>query len=391
MSCPLLKGQMYRIQGKVTDSLGLSVSFASIGIESEPEGTISNENGEFSMHVKTLPITLLISHVGYKTRKVLVKEADNLRVILSPAVRILPELYVSNLGLITMQKAYNKILKGEKKYSSKGFYRQTTVQGEEITNFIETYYDLDLNTVSNIEKYKIINGRYGSMKGDSASLNFVFTNFKSIPLGIRNIRKDPLKAKENRILFPMSPDMEEYYNFTIEDIYKDGDLEAVKIICSPLGKRQVEFEGAYYINNKTFQILKIEGFVKGEIGLSFKNDSKNYMQHNNGFSVLVGYKEFEGKSLIQYTHIKSTVETLFNDRKRTFKTSGTLYYFDYSSKSMRGGYKNSIKTHDFKEISKVKYDPVFWKENNPVKYTSEEDRAIEIYDKNKYFGTYFNE
>lgn len=55
------------------------------------------------------------------------------------------------------------------------------------------------------------------------------------------------------------------------------------------------------------------------------------------------------------------------------------------------GKKPSHKTDDYKEIKKAKYDPEFWRMNNPIKYSFEENKSIDQYEKGKFFGNYFEQ
>lgn len=391
MSSLYLNAQNYNISGKVTDSLGVPVPFVSVGIEGSHEGTFTNENGEFSINLENkTPVVLTVSHIAYKKQRVEAPSGEYVVIKLSEARIMLQEVTVSRMGLNFIKKAFEKIIESGKKYSAKGFYRQITGESNEVTNIIECYYSLNMNTISNAERYRILNGRYGVVKRDSSNFSFNINNFKYYPLGFSNAKK--AIPGVNTIFFPMIPNVEEFYSFSVAGIIRQEDeREILKIRCSPEQKLPVAFEGYYYIDKKTFNIERIEGEVIGEIGLSFSDTEKMLKSHNNGFSIVVSYKEIDGYAIPGYIHMKTVVNVSLKGENKEFKTTGTLFFFEYSDKVNRKGVKNSIKTHDFKEISKVKYDPVFWKENNPVKYTTGEEEAVRIYDKNNYFGTYFKD
>jgi iron complex outermembrane receptor protein len=55
------------IKGKVTDTSGLTLPFMNILIKGTSNGTTTNDLGEFSIKVKSLPTTLVISSMGFET------------------------------------------------------------------------------------------------------------------------------------------------------------------------------------------------------------------------------------------------------------------------------------------------------------------------------------
>ena len=67
------------IKGKIVDGkTGNPIPYANILIKNTHYGTISNEQGNFSLVIpngKSFPVTLLVSSIGYKTKEVLIRRA----------------------------------------------------------------------------------------------------------------------------------------------------------------------------------------------------------------------------------------------------------------------------------------------------------------------------
>src|SRR3990167_1497511 len=60
-----------QIRGKVTDSKGNALPYASVTVEKTYNGTSTNENGEYELNVKkTGTYTLVFKILGYKTKTI---------------------------------------------------------------------------------------------------------------------------------------------------------------------------------------------------------------------------------------------------------------------------------------------------------------------------------
>ena len=95
-------GQEVEISGRVTDSLGLPISNASIKVANSKRGTTSDNNGNFKL--KTTPGTRLqISSIGYDAQEFVA--APNLTATLSLKNNSLNEVVVTALGIRREKKA----------------------------------------------------------------------------------------------------------------------------------------------------------------------------------------------------------------------------------------------------------------------------------------------
>lgn len=383
-----VNAQNIQIKGAIVDkSTKEPISFAAIGVVDDTKGTLSNENGAFQLSIQSLPIQLKISCLGYKTTQIEVTNESELVIKLEQASILLPEATVSLLGSKLMSAVYEKAISDKYEYTTKGFYRQTTKGNGETTEFLELFSNFQLNSNENILRYDIQNGRYGYIKADSSSLVYHIKNFKTLIFGIPIAKK---KLKANSLILPLIPNADNYYKFVVEGTYVDEGNEIVKIKCLPNQLSGIFFEGHYYINKLTKNIVKIDGEIRGDIGLSFKN--QNVQNRSKGVLYKVGFKEIGTQSVVQYIHASTSSDFthFLTDRTVEFASRGTLYFYDYFNNDSFKGKKVSLKTSDFEEVKNAPYNSEFWKKNNPIKYTIDEDKAIEVYSKNNYFGTYFD-
>lgn len=95
-----LNAQKYSISGKVTDAKTLlPITYANLSFTGTKTGCISDTYGNFSAKIDTLPVYLVISHIGYDTRQVwLEKGMDGIDILLNPAPSLLKEVEISSSG-----------------------------------------------------------------------------------------------------------------------------------------------------------------------------------------------------------------------------------------------------------------------------------------------------
>ncbi|MGF7229956.1 SusC/RagA family TonB-linked outer membrane protein [Arachidicoccus sp.] len=95
--------QKHILRGKITDAQGRLLLNATVMEYSSRRMVMNTING-FLLPLTTLPDTLLASHIGYKTKKIIIKSADtNLIITLNPAEEELQEVTV-NTGYQSVPK-----------------------------------------------------------------------------------------------------------------------------------------------------------------------------------------------------------------------------------------------------------------------------------------------
>lgn len=71
------------IKGKVTDTSGSVLPYINVLVKGTTNGTVTDDNGEFSISVKSLPITLVVSSMGFATKEVKVASTKYLTIIVA--------------------------------------------------------------------------------------------------------------------------------------------------------------------------------------------------------------------------------------------------------------------------------------------------------------------
>ncbi len=83
------------IKGKVTDKSGEALPYMNVLEKGTANGTTTDDNGEFSLTVKSLPATLVVSSIGYKTKSVKVTSNTFLNIVIEEGSESLDEIVVT--------------------------------------------------------------------------------------------------------------------------------------------------------------------------------------------------------------------------------------------------------------------------------------------------------
>ena len=71
------------IKGKVTDSTGEGLPYMNVIEKGTSNGVTTDDNGEFSISVKSLPTTLVVSSMGFKTKNIKVAQPSYLTIVVT--------------------------------------------------------------------------------------------------------------------------------------------------------------------------------------------------------------------------------------------------------------------------------------------------------------------
>ncbi|MDX6745396.1 TonB-dependent receptor [Polaribacter sp. PL03] len=83
------------IKGKVTDKSGSALPYMNVLVKGTSIGTTTNDSGEFSLNVKSLPVTIMVSSIGYKSKQVKVTSASFLNISIEEGDESLGEIVIT--------------------------------------------------------------------------------------------------------------------------------------------------------------------------------------------------------------------------------------------------------------------------------------------------------
>ena len=83
------------IKGKVTDKSGNTLPYMNVLVQGTSNGVTTNDAGEFSLAVKSLPVTLVVSSMGFETKTVKVTTSDFITITVQEASEGLDEVVIT--------------------------------------------------------------------------------------------------------------------------------------------------------------------------------------------------------------------------------------------------------------------------------------------------------
>ena len=352
------------IKGKVIDEVSNGgIAYATIQTD-ENHKTISNENGEFELAVQALPCELMVSHISYQPIKIKANQ-EHLTLKLKAVIQTLNEVVVGNYGLSLMKSAYDKAKDNtEESHYVKAFFRQIAYEADKPTYLNEIFFNADWKSYGLI-KWAPTESRF--LKGDS---HISYSNISVSAFLISGY------LTNKQFIKPLSPKLDSLYSFKIKSIYKLGDEEIAIINCKLKVKTKSSyFEGDYYVNTNTYDVLKIDGDL-GNYGLSSKGIVLGVKP--KGVNIMSQYSiNSQNKAVLDFSvlTLKSKM-TVLGLGTKNLELYNTLYMVDYN-KAHNNNLKEIVKkTNDVKTTQNMVYNPEFWKVNPTIKRTAKEEEAI---------------
>lgn len=374
----------------------LEIPYVNVVVAGSNRGTFTNDIGEFVLKVDSLPISLVISHVGYDKQEIRISdEQQPIQVLLVPSmlqsVTITSKRANKNKDII--EKALERTRESARKnHYGKAFYRQLSKNDSTYNELYEIFYDTRFNA-DGINDWAIEQGRYALLEKFKGQ-RFVFNkNFTLINRIFPIIHPD---TKE--YLSPVRPDGLYYFDIEMKRSFiqsNDREIAVVGFRPKPNVVKDIPaMTGELYIDLKTYDILKLSGRFEntslGIISLKGEGEFENYVLHYD-----IEFKpDEEGDLLIDYIKIKQTADVVYESYPlRKIETNALLSFYEHykplDRKRKKLGGRLRFKRSDREKINKLDYDPVFWRENPIVKRTPIEEEVIATFEKDRQFGSIY--
>lgn len=360
----------HKINGIVVEkNSGVPVSFATVQMKNV-KSTLTNENGEFELSVPALPAEISISHLNYNAVIAKFNDATSvLRIVLEPKTLVLKEVSVGNPATAIMQDVSDKALKNyERSNYGKAFLRQIAYENGQPTYMNEIFLDAEWKPYGLIAWHPTQARHLKAAKG----ISYTNTSFFSFILSgylANSIHKKPLLRKVDSL-----------YKFRMAGTYDQNGQEIAKIICTPKPVlKGMRFEGIYYVNTATNDVLKIEGTIKG---MHFSSMGPVSVTNKEAVFIAQYKLNAAGDNVLDYS-IFNTTNRL---RVLGFGTQdtdlyATLYMVDNTQFNKSELKEVSGTIDDSSLVKAMTYDADFWKQNQGIKRTAKEKAAIEILEK----------
>ena len=245
------------LTGKVVDADGGQLlATANIRAKNTFFATISNEAGAFLIKVPELPVTLIITHIGYADQEVLVNEViEILSIRMQPISYELDEIVATPdySGVEIMQKVMEQKRQWRSRlthFKALAYTRQTFKNEMRIVGIREIVSKIHWDRDKGIREV-VLSKRHTQNVPEKFQ---AFSVLKSVP----NFYDDEIPVQGARIIGPTHPETLNFYHFQLVKKQYNGKQIIYEVSVKPKTKLQPTFTGRLFILDETFAILRAE-------------------------------------------------------------------------------------------------------------------------------------
>ena len=346
---------------------------------------VTNEDGDFTLKLNETPSAVNISHLGYKTQRLTLKDGktEGLRIRLEPTTIQLREIVVRNYNpreLVDI--AIDKIPENYSKVPEllKGFYRETAMKRKHyiyVAEGVEDMYKTPYNRGTARDRVAIVKGRrlLSQKAGDTLGIKVAGGPVQAVMMDLVKNR-DFLLNKEDLDNYHFSMGVPEYIN----------DRQQYVVQMEPFVVTEYAlYHGKLYIDAERLAFTRIEldldmrdkdkatqtMLVKKPFGVRFKPRE---------LSTVVDYRYEDGVTRISY--LRNIVRFNCDWKRKLFSTSFTatceMAVTDSQSDDVQPIASRSSFDSRESYYDKVEYflDPEYWRNYNIIEPSESLDKAI---------------
>ncbi len=377
--------QQVVISGSVVDEK-TGAELGQVSVSAGRVSVVTNEDGVFSLKLAEMPGSIMVSHLGYKSRQVKLTEGatERLKIKLQPTSILLREIVVMNEDpreLVDI--AISKIPENYSKSPEllKGFYRETAMKRKHyiyVAEGVEDMYKTPYSRGTARDRVAIIKGRrlLSQKSGDTLGVKVMGGPTQAVIMDL----------VKNRAFLLNRESLDEYrFSMGVPELINDRPqyvvlMEPSKIVPYAL------YYGKLYIDQERLAFTRIEldldmrdkdkatqtMLVKKPFGVRFKPRE---------LSCVVDYRYEDGVTRISY--LRNTFRFNCDWKRRLFSTSFTatceMAVTDCSSDNVQPiASRSSFDSRDA-YYDKVEYflDPDYWSSYNIIEPSESLDKAIQ--------------
>ena len=357
-----------------------------VSVTDRQVGTVTNEEGEFTLKLKERPEVIVFSCVGYKSRKVRTEDFKSpMTVSMSPGTVMLNEIIVQNADAREIVlKAIDKIDRNYPRVPNllRGFYRETVQKRQRFVSVAEGVVDVYKSAYNRSDwrdGVAILKGRRLISQRSSDTLGVKLQGGPVLPVHLDLV-------KERDILF--SDEELSHYDFSFKVTEKLDDRMQYVISLTPrVVMPYALYKGTLYIDQETLAFTRIEVELDmsdtqkvTDMILRKKPLGLRFTPHE--LTVSIDYKTDGGVTRINY--IRNVIRFRCDWKRRIFKSNFTVVSELVVTDRKEGEQVRPIRVRDtFNRrdnfYDKVVYfnDPNFWGDENIIEPTEDLLKGIE--------------
>lgn len=363
------------------------LEFVNVSIPGTNIGTVTNEDGVFSLKIiKSINAsTIQVSHIGYRNTILPVndKQIEELNILLVPNSLLLDEVIVrARNPRYIVEETIKKI---PENYSPDhnlltGFYRETAQKGRRYINISEAIIDVYKTPYKEMDvsrdRVQIYKGRKLLSQKASDTLVVKLLGGPNLSIFVDIVKNPDIFLSE-----AMLP----YYDFQMEEsVMLDERHHYVISFMPQVVLPYALYEGRLYIDRERLSLTRAEF----NINMNDRNKATQAILKKKPFglrfrplevSFLVTYKEIEGRSFLSY--IRNEVRFQCDWKRRLFATNYTInsemVITDGKKAEATIPYKESFKQNQSLSDKVSNFtDDAFWGNYNIIEPTESLESAV---------------
>jgi len=350
-------------------------------VSNKDKGTITNQQGRFTVQFFEDFKTLTFSHLAYQTKTISRKELTKVDTLfLKPVVINLTEVVLKTFNAKdTLQKAIRRIPINYnfKPYNTQGFYRESMLEDSIGVEMTEVSFKTYSKTRKDRPIYnaKIIKGRrtnnytafhlvfYGGIQqfllvGDKVRQKIAPFNIKNLSDYKFSYKGSISNAKGKIYLINFRPLKDTIYRYNIGKIYMDASTLAILQISIKKEKDKKE------IKRLTKKIY------------TRSNKQKKPMYAVIAAEGTVQYKKYRGEYYLSFMNIKNTFKGAFKKESHTYKINAKLIVTQINTVNPKKIKTNYKLKKDFNKQVKEIPQLENWAENNTLLFSKQDKKVL---------------
>ncbi|MBD2714937.1 carboxypeptidase-like regulatory domain-containing protein [Microvirga sp. STR05] len=362
-----------------------TLPFSSVVVRNTTLGTTTNVDGEFTLNVPKLPVTLLVSELGHLKDTIRVTSASEpLKLPLATAAVALPEVKVGSYPFQLVDRAYRQMQAHyDQKFYGKAFYRQLTRIDKQPTELQEVVWNVKSSN-ARIEGTAIAQGRYAAVPS--------MTNFSNFSLYTKSYGLYDANADTTKSLALLSPNVVKNYLLELKGIVSGADSTKGGIAEIDFETRpeltKYRSEGTIWIDIDSYKVVRYHMKSPNFTG-STSNPNQKF--RNTQLEIEMAFRNDDpavAVAPLEYMKVNLAADLVSGKQATPLTVSSFTFFYDTTTKPTTIPYARvSVQDRDLAAIKAIKYDPEFWANNPVVQRTPVEDEVIASFEKKGAFGT----
>lgn len=381
-SLNFLFAQQYQVSGKITDSKGEVIPFASVYIKNTTHGVSANVDGLYKLTIDKGNYTLIYKAIGYKITEKAVSVSNDLtvnqalaeesytlnNVVIRPNAED-PAYAIIRQAIANREKHLNEVDEYSTDVYIKGMQKLVGAPKKFLGRDIQKTLDLDTNRKGILylseSQSKFSFKRPGKVKEEMVSSKvsgrsnaFSFNKASDLIINFyNNLLLEGSGLSSRSFVSPIADNALFYYKYKLLGVSDENGVRINKIEVTPRRTNDPVFRGIVYIADDSWRLMGNNLYLTQDAGINLidtLNISQQFIK-------------------VEDVYMPSSTKFQFNGSVLKFKFEG-YFVGVYSNFNIHPNFPKNYFTSEILKITKAvnKKDSLYWANNRPIPLTDEE-------------------